>query len=63
MPQVDLPPEYFQAPQRGSRGGPCVNRFDQTPVGSTLFLVANRLIKDWGHSPCVLLTDLPTPTG
>ena len=47
LAQVDLPPEYSEASQRIVASLLYTGKFDQPPVGPTLFLRANKPIAGW----------------
>jgi hypothetical protein len=49
LAQVDLPPEYSQASQRIVASLQYTGKFEQRPVGPTLFLRANKLIVGWDN--------------
>jgi hypothetical protein len=49
LAQVDLPAEYYQASQRIVSSLLCTDKFDQPPVGPTVYLRADRLIVGWDN--------------
>jgi hypothetical protein len=51
LAQVDLPPEHCEAAQRIVLSVNYSGRFDQVPVGPTLFLRGNQLIGGWDSAP------------
>ena len=50
--QVDLPPGYAPSSEQAAANPWWSSRFDQAPVGPTLFLQTSRLIADWQHGLC-----------
>jgi hypothetical protein len=63
LAQVDLPPEHCEAAQRIVLSVNYSGRFDQVPVGPTLFLRANQLIGGWDSAPRQLAVSAPAPSG
>ena len=63
LAQVDLPPEYSQASQRIVAGLLYTGKFDQPPVGPTLFLRANKLIVGWDNVLRQLVASALLPGG
>jgi hypothetical protein len=61
--QVDLPPEHCEAAQRIVLSINYTGRFDQLPVGPTLFLRANQLIGGWDNAPRQLAVSAPALSG
>ena len=61
LPQVDLPPERWQSPQQPVSSLCHTGRFDQLPVGPTLFLRANQLLQDWVSPPLEFAARVPAP--
>ena len=55
LAQVDLPPEYSQASQRIVASLQYTGKFDQSPIGPTLFLRARKQVAGWdtGHRQLV----------
>jgi hypothetical protein len=51
LAQVDLPPEHCEAAQRIVLSLNYTGRFDQVPVGPTLYLRANQRIGGWDNAP------------
>ena len=51
LAQVDLPPEHCEAAQRIVLNLNYTGRFDQVPVGPTLYLRANQRIGGWDNAP------------
>jgi hypothetical protein len=60
--QVDLPPEYLRSPKLAVASPFCTSRFDQPPVGPTLFLHASQSIDGWQHICRKLTAPVPAPT-
>ena len=50
LAQVDLPPEHSEAAERRVLSLNYSGRFEQLPVGPTLFLRANRLVGSWDNA-------------
>jgi hypothetical protein len=63
LAQVDLPPEYSQAARRLVSSFFYTGKFDQTPVGPTLFLRGNKLIAGWDNVLQQLLASALPPGG
>ena len=63
LAQVDLPPEYSQASQRIVSSLLYTGKFDQPPVGPTLFLRANKLIVGWDNVLRQLVASALSPGG
>ena len=63
LAQVDLPPEYSEASQRIVASLHYTGKFDQPPVGPTLFLRANKLIGGWDNAPRQLVASALPPGG
>ena len=63
LAQVDLPPEYSQASQRIVASLLYTGKFDQPPVGPTLFLRANKLIVGWDNVLRQLVANALPPGG
>jgi hypothetical protein len=63
LAQVDLPPEYSQASQRIVLGLLYTGKFDQPPLGPTLFLRANKLIGGWDNVLRQLVANALIPGG
>jgi hypothetical protein len=63
LAQVDLPPEHSEAAQRIVLSVNYTGRFDQLPVGPTLFLHGNQLIGGWDNAPRQLAASTPAPSG
>ena len=61
--QVDLPPEHSEAAQRMVLSLNYSGRFEQWPVGPTLFLRANRLVGSWDNAPRRLAVSAPALSG
>ena len=63
LAQVDLPPESSRASQRIVSSLLYTGKFDQPPVGPTLFLRANKLIVGWDNVLRQLVASGLTPGG
>ena len=63
LAQVDLPPDHCEAAQRIVLSVNYSGRFDQLPVGPTLFLRANKLIGGWDNAARQLAASAPAPSG
>jgi hypothetical protein len=63
LAQVDLPPEHSEAAQRIVSSLNYTGRFDQLPVGPTLFLRANKLIGGWDNAARQFAVGAPAPSG
>jgi hypothetical protein len=63
LAQVDLPPEYFEASQRIVASLLYTGKFDQPPVGPTLFLRANKLVVGWDNVLRQLVASALPPGG
>ena len=63
LAQVDLPPEQSEAAQRIVLSLNYTGRFDQLPVGPTLFLRANKLIGGWDNAARQFAVSAPAPSG
>jgi hypothetical protein len=63
LAQVDLPPESSQASQRTFLSLNYTGKFDQPPVGPTLFLRANKLLGGWDNVRRQLAAATPLPSG
>jgi hypothetical protein len=63
LAQVDLPPEHSEAAERAVLSLNYSGRFEQWPVGPTLFLRANQLIGGWDAAARQLATSAPAPSG
>jgi hypothetical protein len=63
LAQVDLPPEYSQASQRIVASLLYTGKFDQPPVGPTLFLRANKLVAGWDNVLRQLVASALPPGG
>jgi hypothetical protein len=61
--QVDLPPEHCEAARRSVISLNYSGRFEQVPVGPTLFLRANHLIVGWDKAACPFAASAPAPSG
>jgi hypothetical protein len=61
--QVDLPPEHCEAAERTVLSVNYSGRFEQVPVGPTLFLRANRLVGSWDNAPRRLVVSAPALSG
>jgi hypothetical protein len=61
--QVDLPPEHCEAAQRIVMSVNYSGRFEQVPVGPTLFLRANRLSEGRENAPRRLAVSAPALSG
>jgi hypothetical protein len=61
--QVDLPPEHCEAAERAVISLNYSGRFEQWPVGPTLFLRANRLMGGWNKAPAQFAVSAPAPSG
>ena len=60
LPQVDLPPE---ASERIMLSLNYTGKFDQPPVGPTLFLHAHQFVGSRDHTPRQLAASAPPPSG
>jgi len=63
LPQVDLPPEASEAAERAVLRLNYTGRFEQLPIGPTLFLHANRLLGSCDSAPRRLPASAPPPSG
>ena len=63
LAQVDLPPEHCEAAQRIVLSVNYSGRFDQVPVGPTLFLRGNQLIGGWYSAPRQFVVSAPALGG
>ena len=54
---------YLGSPASAASTRLCISRFDQTPVASTLFLQASRLLGDWPHAPREVAASVPPAAG
>ena len=63
LAQVDLPPGYSEASQGTALSFPETGKFDQAPVGPTLFLRANKVDAGWDKLLRQLVAGLPPPGG
>ena len=63
LAQVDLPPEHCEAAERAVLSLNYSGRFEQFPVGPTLYLRANRLMGGWDRAPRQLAVGPPAPSG
>jgi hypothetical protein len=61
--QVDLPPEHCEAAERTVLSVNYSGRFEQVPVGPTLFLRANQLIAGWENASRQFAVSAPAPSG
>ena len=61
--QVDLPPEHCEAAERAVLSVNYSGRFEQRPVGPTLFLRANQLIGGRDNSVRQCAVSAPVPSG
>jgi hypothetical protein len=61
--QVDLPPERCEAAQRMVLSLNYSGRFEQHPVGPTLFLRANQLMADWNSAARQYAVSALAPSG
>ena len=61
LPQVALPPEHWQSPRQPVSSLGYTGRFDQLPLGPTLFLQANQLIERWDGAPRKSAARVPLP--
>ena len=61
--QVDLPPEHCEAAERTVLSVNYSGRFEQVPVGPTLFLRANRLVGSWDNARRRLVVSAPALSG
>jgi hypothetical protein len=59
--RVDLLREHWQCPQQPVSSLGYTGRFDQLPVGPTLFLQANQLIERWDGAPRKSAARVPLP--
>ena len=63
LAQVDLPPEYSEAAERAVLSLNYSGRFEQLPVGPTLFLRANKLVGGCANAPRQFAASAPPPSG
>ena len=63
LAQVDLPPEYSQASERIVASLAYTGKFDQPPVGPTLFLRANKPVAGWDNLLRQLVANALPPGG
>jgi hypothetical protein len=61
--QVDLPPEHCEAAERTVLSVNYSGRFEQVPVGPTLFLRGNQLIRGWDNAVRLFAVSAPAPSG
>ena len=61
--QVDLPPEHCEAAERTVLSVNYSGRFEQVPVGPTLFLRGNQLIRGWDNAVRQFAVSAPAPSG
>jgi hypothetical protein len=61
--QVDLPPEHSEAAERRVLSLNYSGRFEQLPVGPTLFLRANQLMGGWDEVPRRFAVSAAVPSG
>ena len=61
LPLAELPPADPRLPQLTGVGPFYTSRFDQLPVGPTLFLHANHLLTVWAGAPRKLAAPAPPP--
>jgi hypothetical protein len=61
--QVDLPPEHSEAAERTVLSLNYSGRFEQLPVGPTLFLRANRFMGGWDSAFRQCAVRVPVPSG
>ena len=61
--QVDLPPEHCAAAERTVLSLNYSGRFEQVPVGPTLFLRGNQVIRGWDNAVGRLAVRVPVPSG
>jgi len=61
--QVDLPPEHCEAAQRTVLSLNYSGRFEQRPVGPTLFLRAHQLLVGWDNAPRQFVVRASAPSG
>jgi hypothetical protein len=63
LAQVNLPPEHCEAAQRSVKSLNYTGRFEQLPVGPTLFLRANQLIAGWENASRQFAVSAPALSG
>ena len=63
LAQVDLPPEHSEAAERSVMSLNYSGRFEQFPVGPTLFLRANQRMGGWDSASRRLAVSAPAPSG
>jgi len=63
LAQVDVPPECSQASERMVASLQYTGKFDQPPVGPTLFLHAHQFVGSRDHTPRQLAASAPPPSG
>ncbi len=63
LAQVDLPPEHCEAAEPSVLSVNYSGRFEQLPVGPTLFLRANQLIGGWDTAARQFSPSPPVPSG
>ena len=61
--QVDLPPEHCEAAERTVLSVNYSGRFEQVPVGPTLFLRSNQVIRGWDSAVRQFAVSAPAPSG
>ena len=61
--QVGLPPEHCEAAERTVLSLNYSGRFEQVPVGPTLFLRGNPLLGGWDNAARQLAVGAPAPSG
>ena len=61
--QVDLPPEHSEAAERAVLSLNYSGRFEQWPVGPTLFLHAHPLMGGWDNAARRFAVRAPAPSG
>jgi hypothetical protein len=62
LPQVDLPPEHSRPPKPAVASLSCPSRFDQLPVGPTLFLRTRQRAGGWEDAPRKFVAGVSPPT-
>jgi hypothetical protein len=63
LAQVDLPPEHSEAAQRTVISLNYSGRFEQVPVGPTLYLRGNQVIRGWDNAVRQFAVSAPAPSG
>jgi hypothetical protein len=61
--QVDLPPEHSEAAERRVLSLNYSGRFEQWPVGPTLFLRDGQRIRSWDDAPRRFVVSAAVPSG